>query len=106
MFKLRYSLFVTVSPPLPPPPSGEMDDSRFSLLPAPFDARYNTNVDSMVDYGGNYAGDYNSRRSRLEEEEEDWIPENYIEKGENRGAKFASETAECRMLNCKIEAHL
>lgn len=70
-----------VSPPLPPPPSGDVDDNRFTLL-APFEARYNSaNMDS-IDYGGNYGGDYSSRRSRLEDEQEEWIPENYLEKGE------------------------
>lgn len=79
--KIVSFVFITDSPPLPPPPSGDMDDSRFSILPAPFDPRYSSNVSSSMDYGGNYTGDYNSRRSRLEDEDEDWIPENYLEKG-------------------------
>jgi hypothetical protein len=84
-----------VSPPLPPPPSGDVDDNRFSLLP-PFDARYTSaNIDSVGDYGGNYGGDYNSRRSRLEDEDEEWVPENYLEKGKENEKKI-------RFSNCRL----
>ena len=35
------------------------------------------------DYGADYTQEnYASRRSRLEDEEEDWIPESYLEKGQ------------------------
>jgi hypothetical protein len=76
-----------VSPPLPPPPSGDVDDSHFGLPPAaPFDSRYSTNsavLGGSIDYGGSYGGDYNARRSRLDEDDDDWIPEHYLEKGMN-----------------------
>jgi len=77
---MMMTLYV-VSPPLPPPPSS--DDDRFSLLQSrAFDPRYSAvpgaGVQYMVDYGQDgYAG----RRSQIEEDEEAWVPENYLEKG-------------------------
>jgi hypothetical protein len=70
-----------VSPPLPPPPGSDVDD-RFSIMQSrAFDPKYTVGASGSVDYGADYQHDnYNSRRSRLDDDEEDWIPESYLEK--------------------------
>lgn len=72
-----------VSPPLPPPPSSDVDD-RFSLLQSrAFDPRYSAVAGTNMQYAGDYGHDgYMGRRSQVEEDEEPWVPENYLEKGE------------------------
>jgi len=75
-------LLYAVSPPLPPPPSSDVDD-RFSMLQShAFDPRYSGIVGGSMQYAGDYRHDgYAGRRSQIEEEEEEWVPENYLEKG-------------------------
>lgn len=69
-----------VSPPLPPPPSSDVDD-RFAILQSrAFDPRYG--AVAGMQYAGDYGHDgYAGRRSQIEEDEEPWVPENYLEKG-------------------------
>jgi len=71
-----------VSPPLPPPPSSDVDD-RFSLLQSrAFDPRYSAVAGVSMPYVEDYGRDgYAGRRSQIDEEEEAWMPENYLEKG-------------------------
>jgi len=72
---------VTVSPPLPPPPGVDPED-RFVIQRPTFD----TGGSGMGNVGAEYAGDYArenyaSRMSRMHQDEVDWIPESYLEKG-------------------------
>ena len=75
-------LLRAVSPPLPPPPSSDVDD-RFTLLQSrAFDPRYSAVASANMPYVDDYGRDgYAGRRSQIEEEEEAWVPENYLEKG-------------------------
>jgi len=75
-------LLGVVSPPLPPPPSSDVDD-RFTLLQSrAFDPRYSAVAGASMPYVDEYGRDgYAGRRSQIEEEEEAWVPENYLEKG-------------------------
>jgi len=76
------SLSCAVSPPLPPPPSSDVDD-RFSLLQSrAFDPRYSAVAGTSMPYVDDYGRDgYAGRRSQIDEEDEPWVPENYLEKG-------------------------
>jgi len=75
-------LLCAVSPPLPPPPSSDMDD-RFSMLQShAFDPRYSAVAGSSMQYATDYGHNgYAGRRSQIEEDEQPWVPENYLEKG-------------------------
>jgi len=84
-FALSY-IFVglcAVSPPLPPPPSADVND-HFNLLQSrAFDPRYNAVAGANMHYAADYRQDGGAgRRSQLEEDEEAWMPENYLEKGQ------------------------
>lgn len=70
-----------MSPPLPPPPSS--DDDRFGMLQSrAFDPRYSGVVGANMQYAEDYGHDgYVGRRSQIDEDEEPWVPENYLEKG-------------------------
>jgi len=47
-----------------------------------FDPRYSSVVGAGMQYVGDYGQDgYAGRRSQIEEDEEAWVPENYLEKG-------------------------
>lgn len=70
-----------ISPPLPPPPSAGVDDRSFLLQSRAFDPRYSAIAGTNMQYAGDYGHDgYTGRRSQIEEEEEAWVPENYLEK--------------------------
>lgn len=62
-----------MSPPLPPPPGGDVDDGQFGVH----------GVQSYETSGyGEALHEYDrSRMNRMEEAEADWIPAKYIEKG-------------------------
>jgi len=76
-------LLYVVSPPLPPPPSAGVDDRSFLLQSRAFDPRYSAIAGTNMQYAGDYGHDgYTGRRSQIEEEEEAWVPENYLEKGQ------------------------
>ena len=63
-----------MSPPLPPPPN---EDVEPGLPPQVFGYG-----EPAADYGADYPQmDYASRMSRMEQDEVDWIPPTYIEKG-------------------------
>jgi len=89
------SLLFAVSPPLPPPPSSDVDD-RFSMLQSrAFDPRYSAVAGHSLQYAGDYRQDgYAGRRSQIEDDEEAWVPEHYLEKG--------VETRSILMLFCFI----
>jgi len=47
-----------------------------------YDPRYGAVIGGNMQYAGNYGQDgYGDRRSQIEEDEEPWVPENYLEKG-------------------------
>jgi len=83
------------SPPLPPPPSADGVDDRFSMLQSrAFDPRY------MPQYASDYGDDgYAGRHSHIEDEE-DWVPENYLEKGQywNIVPFFLHAEQDCQLL--------
>ena len=65
---------VPVSPPLPPPP-GSVTDGAMA-----FNMEYNG-----VDYGTDYSRmSYSGRASQMQPPQTDWVPSNYIEKGEQK----------------------